>query len=143
MYLEAVRSKPSCETRVLVEAVGLEKRVAPLLGAVGLEERLAPKLSRDTLVLLEAIWPEGRGAAKPSCDVFGVLRAIPDNKLDLDSELELREVPQPSSEQLDAVEMVAWSFTFRNGLDARAAPRRPDKLEVPIDATERGLLGLS
>lgn len=103
---------------------------------------MAPKPSRDTLVLLEAIWPEGRGVAKPSCDVFGVPRAIPDNKLELDSGLELREVPQPSSEQLDAVEVVPCSFTFPNGLDPKAAPQRFDKLEVPVDATERGLSAL-
>lgn len=67
---------------------------------------MAPKPCCNTLVSLEAIWMEGRGAPQPSCDIFGVSGAIPDDMLDLDSGLGSRAVPPASSESLDAVEMV-------------------------------------
>lgn len=129
MYLEAVDPKPSCDTRVLVEAGGLE-------------ERVSTKPNCDTLVLLEAIWLEGRGAAKPSCDMFRVPRATPDDKLDLDSGLELHVVPQQSSESLDAVETVQWSLSFPHEFDPRTGPTWFNKLDVPVDATEHGLSGV-
>lgn len=59
MYLEVVRPKPSCDKRVLVEAVRLE-------------ERVAPKPSCDKLVLLEAAGLEEKGGSfAGSCGAGG------------------------------------------------------------------------
>lgn len=101
-----VAPKPSWDTLVLLEAVVLEKRVTPLLDAVGLEGGVTPKSSCDTPVSLEAIWCEGQEAPKPTCDMFGVPLAIPDDELDMDSGLDVCVLPQPGSESLDAVTVV-------------------------------------
>lgn len=90
---------------------------------------------------------EDGGAPKPSCTRLELARATLDKRAGLGSGLVVRVVLNPPSSDkpelpADAVKIVQGSLSFLVGLEVRGSPKRFDKLEVPVDATERGLSGV-